>query len=190
MPLKVGRSVAFGLFLAVFPGALAALAAPQTISVTPRDTDIGFRIYLFGFLPLDGHFTRFAGTLVIDPDDYTRCHVDIQAESASLVMPNAEAQKIALGPRFLDATRFPLLAFAGECHAIQGAPPMLQGMLSMHGRTGALSFSLHPSGDAFTVSAELHRAAWGMGAHPLLARDSIRLFVTTRILPPAAHAEH
>ncbi len=191
MIAKAGRGVAFGLLLLAWPGAIVvARAAPQTITIAPGNTEIGFRLYLFGFVPLDGHFTRFVGSLTVDPADPAHCSVTVRVETASLVMPNAEALKIALGDDFLDAVHFPALAYGGTCHGALGAPPRLDGVLAMHGRTGALAFTLHPSGGAFAVSADLHRAAWGMGAHPLLAGDMIRLRVTTRLLSPAEAAAH
>lgn len=191
MIAKAGRGVAFGLLLMTWPGVIVgARAAPQTIVVAPGNTEIGFRLYLFGFVPLEGHFTRFAGSLTVDPADPAHCGVAVRVETASLVMPNAEALKIALGVDFLDAVRFPTLAYDGACRAAFGAPPRLEGVLFMRGRSGPLAFTLHPSGAAFTVSADLHRAAWGMGAHPLLAGDTIRLRVTTRLLSPAEAAAH
>ena len=189
MPLTAGRGTAILFWLAAFLGVItAAAAAPQTITIAPGTTDIGFRLYLFGFLPLDGHFARFAGSLALDPANPGRCHVAVRVETESLVMPNAEALKIALGADFLDAAHFATLVYDGDCHPVSGAPPVLEGLLTMRGRSGPLVFTLHPSGDAFRVSADLHRAAWGMGAHPLLARDTIRLRITTRLLAPAPAA--
>ncbi|MCA7120289.1 MAG: YceI family protein [Acidibrevibacterium sp.] len=185
------RGIAFWLLLLAWPGfVVVARAAPRTIAVSPDNTDIGFRLYLFGFVPLDGHFTRFVGSLTVDPADSGHCSVTVRVDTASLVMPNKEALKIALGADFLDAVDFPTLAYDGACRAIQGAPPRLEGVLVMRGRTGPLAFSLQPGAAAFVVSAVLHRAAWGMGAHPLLAGDTIRLRVTTRLLPSAREAAH
>lgn len=187
----IRRGAAFGLLLMACPGVIAvARAAPQTIVVAPGNTDIGFRLYLFGFVPLDGHFTRFAGSLTVDPADSSHCAVSVRVDTASLVMPNAEALKIALGGDFLDAAHFPTLGYDGACRAVPAAPPRLEGVLAMRGRAAALAFTLHPSGAAFAVSADLHRAAWDMGAHPLLAGDIIRLRVTTRLLSLPQTAAH
>ena len=191
MIARIRRGAAFGLLLLACPGfVILAGAAPRTIVITPDNTDIGFRLYVFGFVPLDGHFTQFAGYLAVDPDDPAYCRVAVRVDTASLVMPNAEALKIALGADFLDAAAYPSLIYGGECRPVPGAPPILAGQLIMRGLAGPLAFTLQPSGGVFAVSADLHRAAWGMGAHPLLAGDTIRLRVTTRLLPAAEQATH
>lgn len=164
--------------------ARAAWAAPQTLTITPDNTEIGFRVYVFGFIPLDGHFTRFSGTLTLDPADPGQCRIAVRVVTASLVMPDAKAERMALGEDFLNASAYPALLYDGGCRAQPGGPPRLDGQLGMRGLTGALAFSLARTGQRFEVEATLQRDQWGMTAHPMLAGGRVRIRVTTALAPP------
>lgn len=169
-----------------------AHARPVTLRLEPGSTEIAFRAYGMGFLPIDGTFGRFSGTLRLDPADPAACAIEVEADVASLAMPDPAMTADALGPDLLDAPRFPRFAYRGECRGGTGggapnAAPVLHGALSLHGVTRPLAFQVSREGGRFVATAMMRRAEWGMGARPLLAGPEVRIRFTT-VLPRTLQA--
>lgn len=160
-------------------------AQPRRAPFGPPSSEVAFRAYRLGILPLDGKFTRFSGWLSYDPDDHGFCevHLDIEAASLELVEPTA-MRAIVAGPEFLDVTRFPSLSYTGSCNGDR-----LDGALGMHGVTGSFPLSLTWSQHGVQAEGRLLRAAWGMTALPLLAGRTIRIRVMIP-LPQTNSAAH
>lgn len=156
-----------------------ARTAPVALRLEPGSTEIAFRAYGMGFLPIDGAFGRFSGTLRLDPADSAACAIEVEADVASLAMPDAAMTEAALGPDLLDAPRFPRFAYRGECR--DGG---LHGALTLHGVTRPLAFQVSREGGRFVATGLMRRAEWGMGARPLLAGPEVRIRFTTAL--PAA----
>jgi polyisoprenoid-binding protein YceI len=171
-------------FLALLLGTVAtvAVAAPQRIDITPAASEVAFRAYKAGLLPLDGKFTRFKGSLAIDPTDRASCRVELQVEVASLQTDDPAAQPVVTGPRFMDATSFPMLRFVGDCDG-----PKVAGVLAMHGvnRPCALSLDWHP--DKVIAEGLLVRADWGITAMPLLVGRTVRIRVSVPLPAQSSH---
>lgn len=160
----------------------AATAAPQRIDITPPGSEVTFRAYKLGLIPVDGKFTRFSGRLILDPADKASCRVDLQIEVASLKTEDPAIQPVITGPQFMDAANFPVLRFMGDC---QGHD--IAGDLAMHGvrRSSAFSLDWHP--DAVIAEGHVVRADWGITAMPMLVGRTVRIRVS---VPLAAQASH
>lgn len=158
--------------------AAPAGAAPLLLSLLPRSAQVAFRAYGLGFLPIDGSFTRFTGTLRLDPDDPAACSIDVRAEAASLQMPDASMTRDALGEDLLDVGRHPAFAFEGQCSGGR-----LHGTLLLHGVTRPLTMDVVVVNAVWTATGIMLRAEWGMGARPMMAGPEVRLRVTAA-LPP------
>jgi polyisoprenoid-binding protein YceI len=153
--------------------AVAAVAAPRRIQLTPADSQVAFRAYGMGLLPIDANFARFGGWLVYDPDNKASCQVELNVEVASLATEDPSIRETVIGPDFMDATSFPALKYAGACQA-----DGLHGTLMMHGVTRPFPLSLDWSADAVVAQGRLVRAEWGMTAKPLLGGRTVRITVT------------
>ncbi len=164
---------------------VAADAAPGTsIELLPGPSTVAFRAYGLGLLPLDGQFTRFHGRFSYDPDaPTTHCSVALQVDVTSLAMPSETVGEMVLGPDFLDATRFPTLAYDGTCD-----PEGLTGQLAMHGVTRPFALTLDWRAGGVTAVGRLRRADWGMTARPLLGGSTVRITVTAPLPPPPPRA--
>ncbi len=160
-----------------------ALAAPLTVPLAPPGTETAFRAYGLGFLPIDGHFTRFTGTLTLDDQDPRACHIVVKAEAASLQMPDPDMTADAIGPDLLDVTRHPAFEFTGACTG-----PRIEGTLLLHGVAKPLSLAVTRDRTHWIASGPMRRAEWGMGARPNLAGPEVRIRFTVRLPPgfPAA----
>jgi polyisoprenoid-binding protein YceI len=153
--------------------ACSAQAAPRRIEFGPPDSQVAFRAYGLGLLPIDARFTRFDGWLTYDPDATAACRVEFRAEVASMVTEDPSLQGTIAGPDFLDAASFPTLSYGGSCQADGD----LQGMLAMHGITRPFTLELTWGHDSVIAEGRLLRADWGMTAMPLMGGRTVRIRV-------------
>lgn len=162
-------------FLALLLGtvATAAVAAPRQIDISPPASEVAFRAYKLGLLPIDGRFTRFEGRLTLDSENKASCRVELHVQVASLETDDPAVRPRVTGPEFMDAASFPVLRFVGSCEGSDVA-----GILAMHGvsRPCALSLDRHP--DALIAEGHIVRSDWGISAMPLLAGKTVRIRVS------------
>lgn len=175
------NAILFGVLvpLLAWRGITANATADASVELLPGHSTVAFRAYGLGLLPLDGQFTRFHGRYTYNPDIPTQCSVTLQADVASLAMTPSSAGETVLGPDFLDAARFPALAYDGAC-GTEG----LTGQLTMHGVTRPFALTLDRRADAVTAEGRLRRADWGMTARPLLGGSTVRITVTVPLPSP------
>src|SRR5215212_10058491 len=112
-------------------------AAAERLDLAPPATEVAIRFYGLGFVPLDGTFQRFQGWLEHDPVRPGVCQVRLTIEAHSLTMSNSAIRDEIIGATYLDADRFPRLAYTGGC---EGAG--LNGTLDMHGVRAPLPLDL------------------------------------------------
>jgi polyisoprenoid-binding protein YceI len=175
------RHAALGLLALVLSS--QGKAAQTSVALSPETGVVAFRAYGLGLLPLDGRFTRFDGRFSYDPDAPTYCSVTLHADVASLAMTPASFGEMVRGPDFLDAARFPALAYEGAC-----GPDGLTGLLTMHGVVRPFVLALDWKHDTVTAKGGLHRADWGMTARPLLGGSTVRITVTVSLPAPTGQA--
>ena len=173
---------ALALLVATLAG--TANAAPRRIEITPADSEVAFRAYKMGLLPLDGRFTRFNGWLTLDPADKASCRVELHIEVASLDTEDRAAQPVVTGPQFMDAASFPVLRFAGDC-----AGHDIAGVLAMHGVSRPFTLSLDWRPDAVIAEGHIVRADWGITAMPVLVGRTVRIRVSVPLPRQSSHRE-
>jgi len=154
----------------------AAPAAPQTLPLDPSRAEVQFRAYAFGLLPIDGVFSRFSGTLTVDPQVPAACHVEISVAVASLTMSNEAIRRDVLSAAMLDAARFPTLDYNGACQE-----HVITGTLTLHGATHPLQLAISNVQGRYSAEAALRRADWGILGRPLIAGQTVRIRVSTTI---------
>ena len=164
------RIAILGVLLAGCPACVQA--ETRRVAIAPPSSEVEFRAYKLGLVPLDGSFGVFSGSLSYDPDNPGRCEVHLSIIAASLAMPEPVMRNVVAGPDFLDITRYPSLAYSGTCSGDR-----VDGALNMHGVTGAFPLTLTWSQDRVSAEGRLRRADWGMTALPLLAGRTIRIRV-------------
>ena len=149
-----------------------AQAEARRIAITPPSSEVEFRAYKLGVVPLDGSFRAFSGWLSYDPENRGRCEVHLTIAAASLAVPEPAMQNVVAGSDFLDVTRYPSLSYSGACSGDR-----VDGALNMHGVTGDFPLTLTWAHDGVSAEGRLSRADWGMTALPLLAGRTIRIRV-------------
>ncbi len=160
------------LIASLIPGAAQAVTYP----LVPPSAEIRFRAYGLGFVAIDGQFTRYAGTIELDPLDASSCRIAVSAETASLRMPTASMTADAQGTDLLDVTLYPRFEYEGQC-----VGPALQGSLLLHGTRLPLNLTVTRTAGRWTAEGPMLRAAWGMGARPGLAGPEVQIRFTTTL---------
>ncbi len=158
---------------------------PRRVQFGPPNSEVAFRTYGLGLLPIDAGFTRFAGWLTYDPDDRASCHVELHVEVASLVTEDESLRGTIVGPDFMDAASFPTLSYSGTCEA--GG---LGGVLAMHGVARPFALSLRWRADGVVAEGRLVRADWGMTAMPLLGGRTVRIRVKVPLAGSGQQVSH
>jgi len=154
----------------------SAAAEPRRIELTSGDTQVTFRAYGMGLLPIDARFARFSGWLNYDPGDRHWCRVELRVETASLATEDQSVRDTVAGPDFLDTVRYPMLGYTGACEA-----ETLGGMLAMHGVTRPFELSVQWLPQSVEAEGRLLRADWGMTAMPLVGGRTVRIRVTVSL---------
>jgi polyisoprenoid-binding protein YceI len=183
-PLTMRVSLLF-CFVLLASTATQAQAAPRRIALAPPASEVDFRAYGLGLLPIDARFTRFTGTLAYDPDDHATCHVELTVDATSLLAQDASLHDTIVGPDFMDAAHFPSLDYAGNCQA-----DGLAGTLGMHGIIRPFALSLAWSRDQVMAEGSLLRADWGMTAMPILGGRTVRIRVTVPLTGPISDSRN
>jgi len=106
------RSAALAL---LFVSALAlvaspAEAAPETYSIDPAHSAVGFSIrHLFSKVP--GHFTKFEGKIALDKDDWSKSSVQVTIDAASIDTNEPKRDQHLRSADFFDAAKQPKITF-------------------------------------------------------------------------------
>ncbi len=184
--------------LAVLP----ALAAPEEFVVEAGHTFPRFAVSHLGISTQHGRFDRSSGRVVLDREAGTgTIEVAIDARSVSTGNPALDA--VIRGEDFLDAARFPEIAFRARSIDFEGSVPRrAAGELTLAGRTRPvvleivrfgctrLPFLVRLTCGADAV-ASLRRSEFGMAAFAGLVGEEVRLEIQVEAVrqePAAAPA--
>ncbi len=178
--------IAFSLVVLFLMGLAHQIEAePRRVRLGPPGSEVGFRAYGAGLLPIDVSFTRFDGWLTYDPDDRQSCRVELRVETASLVYPDPALRDTIAGPDFMDTAAFPTLTYVGACER-----DGLNGILAMHGVSRPFALPLNWMADGIVAEGRLLRADWGMTAMPVLVGRTVRVRVSVPLTGAPKQASH
>lgn len=146
-------------------GALVAAGAggdgPTRFAIVPEASRVTIEVGKTGLLSFAGHAHEIVapgvrGTVFVDEADPSRSSVSIEFDAASLRVnavgePAGDApqvQETMLGPRVLDAARFPIVSFRSSrvvvvTRAADGSDIRVEGAMTLHGVTRTLTLPLH-----------------------------------------------
>ncbi len=159
----------------------AGRAGATVLQINPADARIGLTVYAMGMFAEAGHFSRFTGTLSVDPGHPESCRVAIQVEIASLAMSTQTATHMALGPTMLDPARYPMLTYQGDCK-----PVSTLGMLTLHGLTHPLLLAATHDAKGISAHGALHRQDFAINGLPGLVGATIDIVFSVDLPPDLA----
>ena len=165
-----------------------AQAQPADYSLDPTHTFVSFEVLHGGLSTLRVRFDRKQGSVSFDRAARSgRVEFTLQMDSVNSGVPAFDER--LKSDTFFDVARYPSARFVGADFSFVGdRVSAVSGNLSLRGRSfpvsfKALNFNCYTSplflrpvcgGDFETVIA---RSAWGLGAMPAAAADSVRVLV-------------
>lgn len=146
--------------------AAPAQAAPRVVD--PAKSQIGFQVKQMG-VDVSGRFTRFSGSVELDPAQPASSSARIEVEIASLTTGEAEADAVALEDAWLNQPAFPKATFESkQLKALGGNRYEASGTLTIRGKARPLTVPLtidsHKDGSLGVAGTfQLNRTDFGIG---------------------------
>lgn len=149
----------------------------------PARSRIGFALAALGFVPIDGHFERFAGEAWRDPGDGL-LRVAIRIEAGSLAMRQQRYANWARSPEFFHVRAHPLIEFRSDPipDGLLGAGGRITGRLQLRGIERVVWFEIAandcaPGVPSCTLHAtgEINRNQFGMRSRRGALSSRVRL---------------
>lgn len=108
--------------------------AEGTYKIDTSHSKVGFEVPHLVVSTVEGKFTDFEGTIVVDPK-LEKSKVDLSIKAASIDTANKDRDDHLRGPDFFDVKKFEKITFKSK--KITGTPDALkvEGDLTMHGKT-------------------------------------------------------
>ena len=131
------------LLMTALLAASGAVAAPTHYNIDPMHTYPSFEgDHLGGVSVWRGKLTRTSGNVVLDRAAGTGM-VDVVIDADSIDFGLADMNTHATSAEFLDAAKFPKIAYKGKLEAfVDGKPTRLTGELTLHGVTRPLTLKI------------------------------------------------
>jgi polyisoprenoid-binding protein YceI len=120
----------------------------------------------------DGHFSRFSGEVIVDPDTLTTARISLSVDTGSLDTGIGMRDRHLRSSDFFDVERFPTIVFQSVRVEAAGRRATVVGRLSLHGVTReiAVPVDVQVSNAALVASGEfiVNRGDYGMNYNSIL----------------------
>ena len=184
MPHSVRRVLIAALvFVLVALMAWPAAAAPETYDVDKGHSALLFRIKHVDVGYTYGRFNDFSGLLVVDDANLAAARVEITAKLESVDTNDAKRDQHLKSPDFFNVAQFPLMTFKSTSVTKTGDDYKVQGNLTLHGVTKALTVTMKKTGEGddpwgnhrigFEGQMSFKRADFGMDKLPQAVGDTV-----------------
>ncbi|CAN4278268.1 YceI family protein [Pseudoxanthomonas sp. LjRoot125] len=174
--------------LALLPAAARARDALAEYRLDPVHTRVMFAISHAGFSKALGTVSGSNGTLVFDPDDWTRARVDVRVPIARADLGDADWNKATLAKSLLDAEGHPEARFvSARVEPVDATHARVHGDLTLRGVTREVVLDVvlnaakrHPMPPfrrtvGFSATTTLSRADFGITAWKSVIGDEVEL---------------
>ena len=128
---------------------MSALATPQTTTTTttwkidPAHSVAEFKVKHMMISNVKGHFAKVSGVLTLDESDLPNSRTEALIEAGSLETRDAQRDTHLKSPDFLDAEKFPTLAFKStRISLVRDGELAAEGDLTVRGVTRKVIFSV------------------------------------------------
>lgn len=154
-----------------------------TWTIDPNHSTIGFAVKHMMIATVRGRFNDFAGAIEFDPEQVERSSVDVSIRTASIDTGIGPRDNDLRSTRFLDAERFPAMAFRstsveGNCERF-----VIHGDLTIKGTTRPIALAAEYQGRGtnlsgtevagFEASGTLNRKDFGLNWNQALESGGV-----------------
>jgi polyisoprenoid-binding protein YceI len=139
----------------------------------PAHTTVGFSARHMGLSTVRGRFTRFNGTIELDPDDLTRTRGRIEVDMASVETGDENRDGHLRSPDFFDVENYPVMVYEPiSITRVDEDRYKVKGNLTIHGKTREVEFDYEHSGEGIDpygkrklgghLTGAIKRSDWGL----------------------------
>ncbi len=128
--------------------ALAALPAlgQDAYTIDPVHSEIGFKVRHL-LAKVSGRFTKFSGSIKVDPADIAKSSVEVSIDAASVNTDNEARDKHLKSPDFFDVAKFPAITFKSTAvKEVSKGKLQITGDLTIKGVTRSVTFPITNAG--------------------------------------------
>ena len=144
------------LFAALVCGPVLSTRADDTYKIDPVHSSISFKVRHF-FSYVNGSFSKFTGTINVDPDHPEKSSVTAAIQTASINTGNEKRDEDLRSADFFDTAKFPEITFKSKSVKQTGPDSGdILGDLTMHGVTKEI-----------TLHTKFLGKGKGMGGHAI-----------------------
>lgn len=182
------RFVPCGALLALLLAATGVRAEETTYALDPVHTRVMFAVSHAGFSNPMGTISGTTGTLVFDPDDWSKARVEAKIPLARLELGDDKWNRAVLAKNFLDAERNPDAIFVStRVEPIDANHAKVIGNLTLRGVTREVALDVvlhqvkrHPMPPyrrtaGFSATATFSRKLFAMTAWPSVVGDEVEI---------------
>ena len=167
--------IRFAAILAAVAGAVSTSFATQPYKMDPAHSTIGFKVHQY-LTTVAGKFTRFSGTVDVDPDHPEKSSVAAKIDVPSIDTGIAKRDAHLRSAEFFNVAKFPGITFKSRSVKRTGANTGdITGDFTMHGVTKAIILHAKLLGDP-KAAANAQRTRWQVTTAPLNRREFGLLF--------------
>lgn len=185
-------SVAVWLVTALLWPAASVHSEVLRYTIGPAVADIQFKVDHLGLFQTTGRFSRFNGTLDLDPAAPDGAKVDVTVDAGSVATGWADRDELLRSPDYLYVNAYPTLHFVGQAAVAPGGrQAMLDGDLTMRGITRPIRFTTQlidqrKGADGaeiatFQATGDINRADYGITAGSGMISDRIAITIDANI---------
>jgi len=168
-------SIRVAAVLAAVAGAVSTLFATQPYKIDPAHSTIGFKVHQY-LTAVAGKFTRFSGTVDVDPDHPEKSSVVAKIDVAGIDTGIAKRDAHLRTAEFFNVAKFPGITFKSRSVKRTGENTGdITGDFTMHGVTKAIILHAKLLGDPKSA-ANAQRTRWQVTTAPLNRREFGLLF--------------
>lgn len=161
------------------------------LSVDLAHSHVGFSVRHMMVTTVRGKFTAYRGSLVIDPDDFTRSTIEGDIDVASIETGNADRDTHLRSADFFDAANHPKITFRSTAIARDGEGYKVTGDLTIRGTTRPITLDVEHAGAAknpwgqvvtgVSATGTLHRKDFGLQWNVALETGGVLVSDTVKI---------
>lgn len=181
-------NVRFAFLLALLLAASGARAEEATYALDPVHTRVMFAVSHAGFSNPMGTISGTTGTLVFDPDDWSKARVEAKIPLSRLELGDDKWNRAVLAKNFLDAEQHPEITFVStRIEPIDANHAKVIGDLTVRGVTREVALDVvlnqvkrHPMPPfrrtaGFSATGKISRKVFAMTAWPSVVGDDVEI---------------
>ncbi|HEV1997263.1 MAG TPA: YceI family protein [Candidatus Dormibacteraeota bacterium] len=119
----------------------------MTWTIDQAHTNLGFSVRHMGLSTVRGKFTRFSGTIDLDPIDLNRATGEVEIEAASIETGQADRDTHLKSADFFDVDKFPKITFKAKRVSGSGDSLKVTGDLTIKDVTREVEFDYEHAGE-------------------------------------------